>query len=76
MPARRQRPRLGLAVADDAADDEIGVVEGRAIGMGQRVAELAAFVDGAGRLGRGMARDAAGKRELAEQPAHAVAVPA
>ena len=29
MPARRERSRFGLAVADDAGDDEIGIVEGR-----------------------------------------------
>ncbi len=27
MPRRGQRSRLGLAVADDARDDQIGVVE-------------------------------------------------
>src|SRR6185312_3567654 len=37
----------------------------------QRIAELAAFVDGTGSLGRGVARDAAGKTELLEQSLHA-----
>ena len=74
MPARRQRAGLGLAVADDAADDEVGVVEGRAVGVRERVAELAALVDRAGRLGRDVARDAARERELAEEPAHPVRV--
>ncbi len=36
--------------------------------MGQRVAELAALVDRAGRLRRHVARDAAGEGELAEEP--------
>jgi hypothetical protein len=35
------------------------------------VTELAAFVDGAGRLGRAMAADAAGKREFLEEQAQA-----
>ena len=38
-------PGFGFAVADDAGGDEIGVVEHRAKGMAQRIAELAAFVD-------------------------------
>ena len=67
MPARRQRARLRLAVADDADDDEVGIVEGRAERVDERVAELAALVDRAGRLRSRMARDAAGERELPEQ---------
>ena len=74
VPRRRQRPRLCLAVADDAGDDQVGVVEGRAIGMGDRVAELAALVDGAGGLGRGMAGDAAREGELLEEDADALLV--
>ena len=68
MPARGQRAGLGLAVADDAGDDQVGVVEHRAKGMAQAVAQLAPFVDRAGRLGRHVAGNAAGKRELLEQP--------
>ena len=45
MPGRRERPGLRFAVADDARDDQLGVVERRAEGMAQRIAELAAFVD-------------------------------
>jgi hypothetical protein len=62
---------LRLAVADDAGDDEIRVVEHRAERMAQRVAELAALVDRARALGRGVAGDAARKRELLEQLAQA-----
>jgi len=67
VPARGERAGLGLAVADDAADRQPGVVERRAVGVRERVAELAALVDRARRLGRGVARDAAGERELAEE---------
>ncbi len=74
MPARRQRPRLRFAVAHDRGDDEIGIVEGRAIGVRERIAELAALVDRAGRLGRDMAWNPAGKRELGEEPLHALLV--
>ena len=69
VPARRQRPGLRLPVADDADDDQLGIVEGRAERVDECVAELAAFVDRARRLGGGMARDAAWERELPEQPA-------
>ena len=74
MPARGQRPGLGFAVADDAADDEVGVVECGAVGMRERVTEFAAFVDRTGRLGRHVTRDPARERELAEQLAHPVRV--
>ena len=74
VPARRERPRLGLAVADDARDEQVGVVERRAERVRERVAELAALVDRARRLRRDVARDPAGERELAEEPAHAVLV--
>ena len=45
VPARRERPRLGLAVADDAQDEQVGVVERGAERVRERVAELAALVD-------------------------------
>ena len=71
VPTGGQRPGLRLAVADDAGDEQVGIVEGRAVGMGQGVAEFAAFVDRAGRFGRDVAGDAAGERELGEQAFHA-----
>ena len=52
----------------DARDHEAGVVERRAEGVHERVAELAALVDRTGRLGRRVRRDAARERELAEEP--------
>ena len=74
MPARRQRSGLRLAVADDAGDDQIGIVEGRAVGMREGIAEFAAFMDRARRLRRDVARDAAGERELREEALHALFV--
>lgn len=41
MPARGERASLGLAVSDDAGDDQIRVVEGSPIGMAQCIAKLA-----------------------------------
>src|SRR5437899_2368999 len=61
MPARRQRSSFRLAVADDAGDDQIGVVEGRSVGVRDGIAELAAFVYRTGRLRRYVAGDAAGE---------------
>ena len=74
VPRRRERSRLGLAVADDAGDDQVGIVEGRAVGVGDRVAELAALVDGAGSLWRRVAGDAAREGELLEEDADALLV--
>ena len=71
VPAGGQRPGFRLAVADDAGDDQIRIVEGRAIGMQQRIAQFAALVDGAGRFRRHVAGDPVGPGELAEQTQHA-----
>src|SRR3989442_10553764 len=61
-------PRFGLAVADHASDNERRVVERGTEGVAQAVAELAALVDRARRLGRDVARDAAREGELLEEP--------
>ena len=74
VPAGGQRPSLRLAVADHGGDDQVRIVEGRAVGVRKRVAKLAALVDRAGRLGRDVAWDSAGKRELGEEPLHPVLV--
>ena len=68
MPGGGQRAGLGLAVADDAGDDQVRVVERRAEGMADRIAQLAALVDRARRLRRDVAGDPAGEGELLEQP--------
>ena len=74
MPARGQRAGLGLAITHDASHDEVWVVERRAIGMGQRIAQLATFMNRSRHLGRHVARDALRPGELAKQPMQAVAV--
>ena len=74
VPAGGQRPGLGFTVADDARDEQVGVVERGAVRVHEGVAELAALVDGAGRLGSDVARDAAGEGELPEQSAQAFRV--
>ena len=74
MPARGERTGFRLAVAHDAGDDELRVVEGRAIGVRQCIAELATLVNRTRSLRRNVTRDAAGKRELTEQSPEAVDV--
>jgi hypothetical protein len=61
VPAGRQRPALRLPVTDDAEHGEVRVVERGPVGMDERVSELTAFVDGSGRLGGDMTRDATRK---------------
>ena len=71
VPAGRERARLCLAVADHAGDEQIRVVERRAVGMAERIAELSALVDRSRRLGRDVARHSARERELPEELLHA-----
>ena len=70
LPGGRQRSRFGLAVADDAGDDQPWIVERGAERVAQRISEFAALVDGTGRRGRDVARNAARKGELFEKPFH------
>ncbi len=70
VPARGQRPCLRLPITDDAEDDEVRVIEGGAVRVSERVAELAPLVNRARRLGGHVAGDAAGEGELAEEPPH------
>ena len=44
MPGSGERTGFGLAVADHAGADQVGIVECGAIGMHQRVTEFAAFM--------------------------------
>ena len=68
LPRALERRGLGLAVADDAGDEQVGVVERGAEGVHERVAELAALVDRARRRDADVAGDPAGRRELAHEP--------
>ena len=74
VPGCREWPGLGLAVADDAGNDQPRIVEHRAESVREGIAELAALVDGARRLGGRVARNAAREGELAEEAAHALLV--
>src|SRR5271165_4402518 len=69
MPRGGERTGFRFAVADHARDQQSGVVEHRSKGVTQRVAELPAFVNRSGTLGRGMTRNPSWEGELREQPA-------
>src|SRR5205807_990551 len=66
---------LGLPITDDARDRETRIVERRAVGVRECVAELAALVDRAWCLGRRVARDPAREGKLPEQFAQPRLVP-
>ena len=70
LPRALERRRLGLAVSDHRGHDQVRGVEGGAEGMHEHVAELASLVDGPWRRHAHVARNAAGRRELTEQPLH------
>ena len=61
VPTRGERTGLRLTVTDDAHDDEIRMVEGGAVGVQERVAELTALVERARCLRRAVAGHAAGR---------------
>src|SRR5579859_3291617 len=74
VPTRRTGSGFGFAVADDAGNDQIGIVEGSAIGVQQRISELSAFMDGAGSFRRNVAGNAVRPRKLLEQTLHPILV--
>src|SRR3954452_7132678 len=69
VPSGGKRTGLRLTITHNAGDYETGIIERRPKSMAQRVPQLAAFVDGPGRLRSHVARNAAGKRELPAQSA-------
>ena len=74
VPAGCEGPGLRLAVADDAGDDQAGVVERCPISVAEGVPKLATLVNAARRLGRDMAGDASREAELLEKPPHSLGV--
>ena len=55
MPTGGESAGFRFAVANNATDDQIGIVESGAIGVCQRIAEFTAFMDRAGRFRRDVA---------------------
>ena len=70
LPGGRQGTGLGLAVADDAGDNESWIVERGAEGVAERISKLTALVNRTRRRRRHMARNASWKGELFEKPHH------
>ena len=48
VPTGGERPRFGLAVANNAGNDQVRVIEGGTEGVAQAVAKFASFVDRSG----------------------------
>src|SRR2546425_6038602 len=74
MPACCQRTGLGLAIAHDATNQQIGIVECRAISMRKGVAKLSTLVNGARGFRGNVAGDTSWKGELLEEPLHPVRI--
>jgi hypothetical protein len=71
VPGSSERAGFRFTIADADGDDEIGIVEGGAVAVGEGIAEFATFVNGAGCFGSAVGTNAAGKRKLAEEFEHA-----
>ena len=71
VPACRERPRLRFTIANDAGNDEVGIVKRSAIRVRNSIAQFPALVNRARSLGRDVAGNPTGERELLEQPLHA-----
>src|ERR1041385_548897 len=74
MPGGGGGAGFGFAIADDAGDQEIGIVERGTEGSGKGVAEFAALVNGAGDAGIKMAGKALGPGKTAHELMEAVSV--
>src|ERR1700693_2815439 len=72
VPTGSERASLGFAIAHHTANQQIGIVECGAVSVGDRISELTAFMNRAGRFRRNVARNSAGERELLEESAHAI----
>ena len=76
VPGASGRPGLRLAVADDAGDDQVRVVQRGAKRRCQRIPELAALVDRSGHHRREVAGKAAWPGEAANQSSEPFAIAA
>jgi hypothetical protein len=74
MPGGRQGTRLGLAIANHCRHDQVRIVKSRSERMGEAVAELPTFVNGARNLGSTVAAEAPGKGEAPEESSQALFV--
>src|ERR1035437_1432879 len=71
LPASLKWAGLGLAITDDAGDNQVGIVESGAECMDQRVAKLSSLMHRIGDMRPAVAGHPAGRRELAKHKAQA-----
>ena len=74
VPAGSQWPGFGLTITNDARHDQLRIVQGGTIGMGQRIAQFAPFVNGARHMGADMAANAIRPGKLPKEPGHSKCV--
>src|SRR5690349_8825310 len=74
MPRCGERTGLRLSVAHHARNDELRIIERSTVSMRKAVAELAALVNGSGRLGSDVRADVPGEGELLEELPHPLLV--
>ncbi len=71
MPGRCQGACFRLAIAHHYRHQQIGIIEGRAVSMGNAVAQFAAFMNGSRCFRCTVAADTAGERKFLEELQHA-----
>src|SRR5207245_10663719 len=64
MPACGEGSGLGFAVTDYAADEQVGIVERRAVGMRNRITQFTAFMNGSRRFRSDVTRNSARTRVM------------
>src|ERR1700730_4515597 len=74
MPTGGQRPCLRFAVAHNATDQQIWIVERCAVGMRNRVSQLAALVNRTGSFRSHMAGNSTRERKLLKQFSQSILV--
>ena len=76
VPGSGQGSGFRLAIPYDCRNDQVRVIEGRAAGMREHIAQFTAFVDGPGGFRRAVAANAAREGELLEESPQAIFVEA
>ena len=70
MPGSSQRTGFGFAIANDAGHQQVGVVEGGSIGMGEAIAQFAPLLNLTGCAGYEVTRQTEGPRKRPDQVAY------
>ena len=74
LPGAFKRSGLGFSIPNDSRDDQIGVVESGAKGVGKDIAQLASFVNGAWGGHTDVAGDPSRGRKLAKQATYTLSI--